>query len=366
MRRVLAYFPFQVPINYGEKYLISGSFISASDEEIEDYKKDNLFRKRADGILNGVRIEKYLGAEGNPLLRVIFDWRGQLLKLFSRNLAEPSASLIAGILIGERGSLPEKLAQDFQITGLTHILAISGFNITLIITLVVALAGSLGRGRRFWVSLVIIVFFVIITGASASVVRAAVMGLLVLFVKTVGRRAKPTKIILMSVFIIVLVDPRLLNFDLSFQLSMMATLSLIWFSSWLEMDFHQGWQILLWEGIATTLAAQVITLPLIFYNFGKISLISPISNLIVGPLIPIMMLLGAVVFLLATFLPFLTFIAAGLTEMLINTVAWIVGLLAAFPGAQVELGEGALWLAMGYYVLLFIFFHKQKPVPRSP
>lgn len=294
------------------------------------------------------------------------DIRVELLRIFSENLTEPSASLVAGILIGERGSLPDELADDFQITGLTHILAISGFNITLIITLVVFAAAGLGKRKRFVVSLAIIVFFVIITGASASVVRAAVMGLLVLFVKTVGRRAKPLKIILMSVFLIVFWDPRLLNFDLSFQLSMMATLSLIWFSSWLEMDFKQGWKSFLWEGIATTLAAQVITLPLIFYHFGRISLISPISNLFVGPLIPLMMILGAGVFVLAVTFPFATFIVAGLTQLLINSTAFIVGLLADLPGAQIELGEGALWLALGYYVFVFIVFRKRILAPRLP
>lgn len=364
--RALAYFPSQMEIEYGERFLISGQFQSVDDEEMPQNRRVNLFRKKAVGILNVNRVEKRLGWAGNSVLGAIFGWRGELLRIFSANLTEPSASLVAGILIGERGSLPEELADDFQVTGLTHILAISGFNITLIITLVVFAAAGLGKKRRFVVSFGVIVFFVIITGASASVVRAAVMGLLVLFVKTVGRRAKPLKIILMSVFLIVLCDPRLLNFDLSFQLSMMATLSLIWFSSWLEMDFRQGWKSMLWEGISTTLAAQIITLPLIFYHFGRISVISPVSNLIVGPLIPLMMILGAGVFVLSVIAPFATFILAGLTQLLINSTAFVVGILADFPGAQIELGEGALWLALLYYVSIFIVFRKRIPEPRSP
>jgi competence protein ComEC len=212
--------------------------------------------------------------------------RQWLNEQLSAAVKEPAASLLMGILIGERGNLPKDLTDNFQITGLTHILAISGFNITLIINLILLLLAGARKGWRWLASCLLIGFFVFLTGGSASVVRAAVMGVLALSVKTLGRKIGVLQLILMSTFLIVIMDPTILNFDLSFQLSLVATMSLVFFADFWELAVSKPWQVWVWEGISLTVAAQVLTLPLIFFGFGKISLISPISNLLIGPMIP--------------------------------------------------------------------------------
>ncbi len=359
--KLLARFDRNEPVEYGQKILVEG--FRPDWDELDEKKRIYLFRRRLDGFLESARINKKLGLPGRNLLSLIYDLRVLFLGSLSSSLAEPAASLISGILVGERGSLPEQVAADFQATGLSHILAISGFNITIIINLVILLTTGRKKIVRFWCAFSVIVFFVILTGASASVVRAGVMGIMMLLVRVLERRTKILKIILLSAFLIVCFDPRLLNFDLSFQLSVFATLSLVLFSEYFEFFPEKDWRNLLWDGIATTLAAQVITLPFLFYYFGRVSLISPLANLAVGPLIPFLMLIGVAVLLTGLIWPVLALPLVGVTEILVRQMLNLVGILADLPLAQIEFGKGQTWLVIVYYSLVFILFRRRKPVP---
>lgn len=293
-------------------------------------------------------------------LREIYQLRLYFLDILNQKLGEPSASFIAGILIGERGSLSAEINENFRITGLTHILAVSGFNITIIINLILFIFLRSSKTWRFWWSFICIFFFVVITGASASVLRAGVMGILALFVKTIGRKIKPLQLILLSVFLIVVVSPAILNFDISFQLSVVATLSLIIYGNILnEMQFL-GWKQFIWESVSVTLAAQILTLPLIFFYFGSISLISPVANLVVGPLIPFLMLMGAIIIGLHFIFPFLIPLFAGIIQLIILILFKIIDILAHLPFAQIDIGKNNIILVVFYYLLLFKLFDKQK------
>lgn len=350
----------QEQISYGEKLLIAGRWTDL--QKISDNRKLVLFRRHLKGFLQQTVIVKKLQKGAYDLPGIIYRIRGVLLSSVRQTSSEPVSSLINGVLIGERGDLPQEVSANFQITGLTHVLAISGFNITLIISMVIICLQRYSRKLRFVITVLLVTFFVILTGAGASVIRAGVMGLLLLFVKTMGRRVDLMKIILLSAFFIVVVDPRLLNFDLSFQLSLLATLSLIWFAGRLDFLAGSGWQSILWEGLVTTLAAQVITLPLIFFSFGRISLISPLANLLVGPLIPYLMLSGAIQLLTGLFSVPLALVFTGISTVLVNLMLGIVKILAAVPLAQVEFGQGQIWLACLYYLAVFMVFRKRKSV----
>jgi ComEC/Rec2-related protein len=370
--KFIGVFSWQQRLEYGDRLLIKA--VKAEIADLTEGQRFGLLRSGAGNYLEKITVLKRLGtvqggwfglAVLDPM-KVIYRVRTFLLEKIMFALPEPAGSLINGILIGERGNLSAEVAEDFQITGLTHILAISGFNITIIINLVLMLSAQWSKSRRFLVSLGVISFFVVLTGASASVIRAGVMGLLMLLVKISGRRAPVFKVLLMSAFLILMINPFLLDFDLSFQLSVTATLSLVWFSPFLEKKWESAWQEQLWTGISTTLAAQVITLPLMFYNFGRISLISPLANLVVGPFIPVLMILGSLLLGTTVLVPVLNPLLAGMTDMLVRGILKIVGLLADFPLAQLELGQGQLWLVILYYSLVFIlFFRRQTREPDS-
>jgi len=207
---------------------------------------------------------------------------------------EPEASFVAGLLLGSRKGMPENVALAFQHVGLTHIVAISGYNISLVIALVFLLFSFLPLKKRVVVSSVAILLFVILVGASAAVVRAGIMGSLTLWGLYAGRRSQVFFALLWSAVFMVLMNPYILVFDVGFQLSFASTLGLLIFVPILEekIRFWKNWPVLR-EALLLTLAAQISTIPFMAFHFGRVSWISPVANVLVAPFLPMAMLFGA-------------------------------------------------------------------------
>lgn len=343
-------------IEFGDIWLISSDLIGNSVDK-NAQKKWRLIKDGVSWTVGSSRLIRRI-RQSWSIEKMIFQSRDWLLGILQENLNEPSASLAGGILIGQRANIPKEILTDFQTVGLTHILAISGFNITLIINLLIFFLARVNRFWRLAWALILISFFVLLTGASASVVRAAVMGLLIFSVKIMHRKVTVFKAITMSTFIIIWFKPLYLDFDLSFQLSLFATLSLIWFGDVLLEKFDWTCLEAVKEGIVLTIAAQVLTLPLMFYNFGRVSLISPIANLLVAPLVPIAMLWSAMVIPVGVF--GLGFIPGAFLEFNFQLMLWVAHGLAVLPMAQIEIGQDNLWLALIWYLAVFILFRRRK------
>ncbi len=203
--------------------------------------------------------------------------------------------LIAGMLYGERG-MSQKSNDLFRRAGLTHLIAVSGSNITIVASIVFAVLLGFGFWRRqaFWMTTIILVAYVTFTGFSASVARAAVMGWLVLLARHVGRRPRTWHILLISAFVLCLIDPWMLAFDAGFALSFLATIGLMIWSPIVaqKLKFIPAAGGLR-EAAATTISATLITTPYMAFAFEKISLAGLITNLIAVPLVPWAMLFGA-------------------------------------------------------------------------
>ncbi len=200
-------------------------------------------------------------------------------------LPEPQASFLAGLLFGIDQNISKDLLEDFNQTGTRHIIALSGYNITIIASLIMGFLLWLGFWRKhaFVIAVIAIIFFVILTGASASVSRAAIMGILVLISQQVGRVSSPKNLLAFAAFLMVFKEPTALLNNIGWQLSFAATIGIIYLSPFLKK---------LPEILATTLSAQIAVMPFILYYFRQISLISPLANLLVLPIIPITMLAG--------------------------------------------------------------------------
>lgn len=256
----------------------------------------------AQGAAASVRVGEMqlLPRGGDPLagLEAIRRTGGELL---ARTLPQPEAGLAAGILIGLRDLVDRDLAADFTTAGLSHVVAISGWNIALVGAVMVSLLRWLPRRPRSIVVLVAIVVYTLLAGAGASVVRAAVMGGAVLVVRESGRRGRAAAALGLAVWILMLTDPRIVS-DVGFQLSVAATGGLLAWGPRLQGRLSgraprrtPGWLV---ESAAVSLAAQAATLPLILLHFGRLSLVSPLANLLAAPFIAPSML-AALVALLA-------------------------------------------------------------------
>lgn len=210
------------------------------------------------------------------------------------SVPEPNASFINGILLGTRQNIPDDLKEAFSATGTTHILAISGYNIMIISEAVLlGLVWFFRRRVSFWISVGVIILFVILTGASASVVRAAVMGLLLSFAHGYGRLYDQKNSIILAGAVMVYANPFVLVFDIGFQLSFAAVLGLIYLYPFINSKLSRVPDIGEIKELALmTISAQVAVLPLILYYFGKFSLLSVPANILILPFIPVSMLLG--------------------------------------------------------------------------
>lgn len=291
----------------------------------------------------------------NFLFGSMFDLRQQLEGELYKIFPEPHASFMAGLLLGVRKGIPDYLMDDFNRTGLTHIIAISGYNITLLIVVVSGIFGFLNRKKRVIFSLIFIFLFVILVGASASVVRAAIMGGISLMALFFGRRYFVGLSLLAAAFFMNLWNPRILLYDVGFQLSFLATCGLVYLSPTLEQRFNFLPSILaIRESFILTISAQIFALPIIIYNFGALSLIAPIANIFVLPLIPLAMIFGFLSLTLST-------VVFGFSAYLILTlIIFLVKIFASFEFLYIEIEWFSWWIVTLYYFFLLHWLRNKK------
>ena len=251
----------------------------------------------AAGTLKGHALE--IAGSGSGFGPAVERMRWGVDEALSRAIPEPEAGLAAGILIGLRERVGRQVADDFMVTGLTHVVAISGWNIALVAGVASALLRATGLRRRLRSAIVLsaIAAYTIFAGAEASVIRAAVMGGVVLVARESGRPADAAAALGLATWGLLLAEPAMIG-DIGLQLSLAATAGLLALGGPAEAAVRRctrgrGPRVLS-ETLGVSLAAQLSTLPLILLHFGRLSLISPLANLLVAPVVPLAML-GALV-----------------------------------------------------------------------
>lgn len=327
--------------------------------------KEYLARQGIYSLMPRPSVTRLATGQANPVLGRIFMLRQTALKTLHRLYPDPEASLLAGILLGIEGQIPDPVEQAFNATGTTHIIAISGFNITIIASVFISGLGRwLGARRGALAAAAAIAVYTIFVGAGASVVRAAVMAGLALLARRLGRREDALASLAATAVLMTAINPNTL-WDVGFQLSFAATLGLVlyadplreWFTAHLlqPLPRAQAEKLggLVGEFVLFTLAAQLTTLPLSAYYFGRISLVALLANPVILPAQPGVMIFGG-----------LSVIAAGIWLPLGQTLAWLtwpfvaftirsVEFFARWPLATIDLGQLALPIVLAFYLLLF-------------
>lgn len=262
-------------------------------------------------------------------IRVALDTRIQLL------LPEPHASLLIGFITGSRSGLPDDINTEFRITGTSHIVAVSGYNVTLVLAIASSLLWWMPVRRRFVPLLIGVVFYMLLTGAGAPVVRASIMGLLGLLALQVGRSAMPLLGLLWTATIMTLIDPIDLWFDPGLQLSFLAVLGLILLTPVLKKFLHWIPTTLgVQESLIATIAAQIATMPVSALTFRQFSLISPVTNVLVAPFIPLSMASGGLALLVSIPSLMLGLPPAYISWIFLEWILRVVHLTSQIPYAQ--------------------------------
>jgi competence protein ComEC len=309
------------------------------------------------------KVELVSNKGGNFLLRNILNLRKNFEEKIKNNLPQPESSLAVGILLGGSSGFSKDLQNAFSRTGTTHIVAVSGYNVTIIAEYLMLLGIFLGLWRKqaIWFALFGIAIFVFMVGLPASAVRAGVMGAILLWAMKNGRLASSENAILLTASIMLFLNPLLLRWDIGFQLSFLATLGIILAFPILEEIFIKRNKALgIFEAIFLTLSAQIFVLPIILYNFKTISIISVLANFFVLPLVPISMLLVFLLVLASFIFSPLSFIFAWIGFLPLYFSIEIIKIFSNLPFASLEFENPSFLLVVFYYLLVGAVFYLYK------
>lgn len=225
--------------------------------------------------------------------RSLFALKEKYLDALALALSEPQAALAGGITVGDKRALGGPLLDAFRDSGIIHIVVLSGYNITIIIAFLLGLMLSWSRALRVGGGVCIIVLFVLMTGATATGVRAGIMAGIALLALVAYRRYDASRALAVAAVAMVLYNPRVLLFDPGFQLSAVATAGLLYVAPYTERRIMFVPNMFgLREIMATTIGTQLAVLPLLLFLMGEISLVAIIANVLVLPVVPLAMLLS--------------------------------------------------------------------------
>lgn len=217
-----------------------------------------------------------------------------------RVLPEPHASLAIGVLLGVKRGMSREFYDQLVNTGTLHIVAASGYNVTVVASAILSLVGYvLPRYLALGASLVGIVAYVLLAGSGPAIVRAGVMGALSLIGLMLGRMREARWLLWVTAWVMLMIKPTLIS-DIGFQLSISATLGLLYVSEILKSLIlkFSNW-VWIQDYLVPTLAATIATAPVIWWHFGRLSLIGLFVNVLILPVVPLIMFLSAIVLIFA-------------------------------------------------------------------
>jgi len=330
---------------YGDAVQGSGRFTVPESISYLRY----LSKERIVATVSYPRLARIASGGGSPVFRFLFDVKHSVMNSISDLLPAKEAALLNGLLLGDTTSFSEEFSLAMKQSGTTHLVALSGYNITIVLWAVLSIcAFFVSRRTSVIVAFGVMVGFVLMTGAEASVVRAAIMGSIVLLAGEMGRPHDTRNAILFAALLMALWNPKVLVFDVGFQLSFFALLGIVYLRPALEGVLGKKKRRFssFRETFFTTLAAQLAVLPILLSQFGSVSAAGLFSNLLVLEVVPLTMGLG--------------FLTAGL-GMLWHTLAvpfgWLLWVPLRFQIGVIEWFGGLGWNITGEWGIVPMFFY---------
>lgn len=358
---------------YGDYLQISGKIQSPREIYTLNYA-DYLESKDIGWVMDFPSVRVLEKGRGLTVISWIYGARNALFTSIGRAIPQPQSAIAQAILLGKTENIPYEIRQDFSRTNTSHILAISGMNLTLIMGILLGLGISI-FGRRYfiyiWLSLIVIWFYTVFTGLQPPVTRAAIMITLFLLAELLGRQKHITVALLLAIAVMLGLEP-LLYKNISFQLSVLSMFGLAHFYPLLKqkLDVHspgkkkasllQKTVHYLADGFLITLSAVLLTLPVIVFNFGSISLLGLPTTVFILPVVPFIILLSAITGCIGLVLPMLAQVTGYLDWLLISYYLFIVNIFSSIPFASVEVPDFKSWHIAIYYAVLFMVFLGMK------
>lgn len=356
-------------VDYGDEVSLKGKLrkpgVIASEAGRDfDYasylSKDDIYY-----TMSYAEIEVLSSGHGNGVQSFLLKLKKKFTNKMEELLAEPESSLLAGLLVSGKQALPQNIIEEFKRAGVVHIVVLSGYNITIIAEFLGKIFAFIGLTFSLYASVVGIVLFVLLTGATATVVRASLMALIVVLGKLVRRPYSVSRALLIAGFCMILENPKILVFDPSFQLSYLAVLALVYVAPIVEKyldHFSSRWGFK--NMLATTIATQVTVLPYLLYSMGNVSVVGLPSNILILLIVPFTMLIGFLGTILGFVSYYLALPFAYIAHLLLSYILWVADLLGNLHFASVSVYL-PVWLMMICYIGLGLTVWRFRSFPHN-
>lgn len=302
----------------------------------------------------------------NSFRKTLYNLRTSALSVFN-SLSPSASSLISGMTLGARESIPDSLNDAMITTGTIHIVALSGYNVTLVSGVVIfLLTAILGKRRAYIPAGLAIILFVLLAGGGSPAIRAAVLATLYLVSQYLGGNYSIARAIAFAFCMMLFWNPFLLT-DLSFELSFLATLGIIYIPPKIEKYFKWITKRLGFRDVVLiSIGAQIAVLPLLVFETGVLSIVSVPINILISPLVPAIMVLGFVAIVLSIFGPLIMYPIVFLSGFVTDILIFIIQKGALLPHGAIIVPEvNILWVVIIYIIVAYIFFWKAHSLKKE-
>ena len=362
--KILATVNFNEDFKYGDKVKFFGK-LEKPENFITDQGKnfDYLNFLRKDGIfyvMNYVDIEIVSRGQGNKIKSALFFIKEKFLSKMNLVISHPESLLMGGLILGERSSFPQEMRQKFIDTGTIHIVALSGYNVTIVAEWIMKIFAFLPRNLGFGAGILGIFLFVLMAGGQSTAVRAGIMASLALIARATGRNYDVARALILAGVIMIALNPFLLRYDVSFQLSFLATVAVIFLVPKLEKYFLWVTPKFGLRDVATvTFSVYIFVLPFILYKMGNFSLVALFANVLILPFIPITMVFGFLTGFVGIIFSFFAVPVGYISYLFLHYELGVVNLLSRFPFASFSIPSFPLFLTILIYLyFIYKFFGK--------
>lgn len=370
--RILAILAREEQVAFGDRVSVEGQILLPTDFETDTgrvFAYKNYLRVR--GVSALMRYATLTQKEPDPwsLQKSLFELKHLFQASLEKIFPEPRSSLLEGVLLGEKRGLPESLNDAFVTSGLVHVVVLSGYNIAVVANAVLYITSFLPRTAGFGLSGLLMILFVIMSGAGATAVRACIMGLIAILALYLHRPAVALRALGVAAAGMVLWNPLVALYDPSFILSVLATFGLISISPSIERYLTRIPKTLGLRSItASTIAVQIYVLPALLYMTGVLSFLAVPANFLALPVVPFAMLFGFLAGLMGLLHPMLALPFMIVADTLLQWMILVAQTVHTLPLAATTIAAFPLWVVVLVYVPLtwWAFRLHLKNVSRPP
>lgn len=299
----------------------------------------------------------------NIILRKIYELRNLMKTKIEKLLPKETSGLCLGMLIGETSGIEENMQENFRDSNLSHILAVSGANVSYIIVSITYIFNKMCLRKRLSkiISIILLILFMLLTGCTSSVNRACIMAILMLIAELLYRKSDVYNNLAISALILLIMNPYSL-LDIGFQLSYMGTIGIVFLHDKIGSFIKINNKIVkyFFEMIAVTTCANLAIIPIMMFHFNTISLTFYFSNIIVGPILGIVVIIGFIMFFISLIFTPISSLIAIVLNLMLKFIIKIAEITANMPFSKITIITPSFFFIIVWYLIIISISYKQK------